>query len=360
MSKSVFLSLKETTNMIHTLGRTNTILVEGPPGVGKSSILKSLPDSQFVKAYIDAANLDLGDLAMPVVNRETMETNYAINARFRIAEAVRLGKPVALMLDELGKASKAVLNMLLPVLLEKRIGDVYLPEGSIVFATTNLATDGVGDNIPAHARNRITTIHCYGPSAADWIDWGADNGVDPVVLAWVHENPQALDCYAYSTSGVKAENNPYIFNPQKGVTKTFTSHRSLHHAGHIVAARHQLSSAFQSALAGTVGASAAADMMAFVAADDSMARWEDILNNPMTAKLPEGIAVFVQALKCASRLEPENLGPVTQYVQRWSQDEGKALFMTTLVRRGDKISLVSQSKILSEFAQRFVNYVKGA
>lgn len=360
MSKSLYLSLKETTTLIHTLGSTNTVLVEGPPGVGKSSILKSLPDSRYIKAYIDCANLDLGDLAMPVVNRETMETNYAVNARFRISEALRLGKPIALMLDELGKASKSVMNMLLPLLLEHRIGDVFLPEGSVVFATTNLATDGVGDNIPAHARNRVTTVHCYGPSSNDWIDWAAGNEIDPVVMAWVHENPQALDCYANPMSGIKAENNPYIFNPQKGVTKLFTSARSLAHASTVVAARNELGSAFQAALTGTIGASAASDMMAFVAADDSMAKWSDIINDPMKAKLPSGIAVFVQALKCASRLEENNMDAVLRYVDRWTQDEGKGLFITTLVRRGDKITLISRSKILTELAHRFMNYVKGA
>lgn len=360
MSSSLYLSLKEATSLVHTLGRTNTILIEGPPGVGKSSILKTLPDNQFVKAYIDAANLDLGDLAMPVINKDTMETNYAINARFRIAEAVRVGKPVALMLDELGKASKAVLNMLLPVLLEKRIGDVNLPEGSIVFATTNLATDGVGDNIPAHARNRVTTVHCYGSSPMEWIDWASANGVDPVVMAWVHENPQALDCYAHPMSGVKAESNPYIFNPQRGVTKMFTSARSLEKAGHVVANRTKLGSAFQAALSGTIGAAAAADMMAFVAADDSMASWEDIIKDPLGAKLPNGIGVFVQALKCASKLEEHNMDKVMQYVDRWVQDEAKGLFITTLVRRGDKVTLLSKNKTLGKLSTQFMHYVKGS
>jgi hypothetical protein len=74
--------------------------------------------------------------------------------------------------------------MLLPVILERRLGDVPLPEGSIVFATTNLSTDGVGDNIPPHAYNRMTVCDFANPSVDDWITWGSNNGVVPEVLAF--------------------------------------------------------------------------------------------------------------------------------------------------------------------------------
>lgn len=360
MSASLYLSLKEATSLVTSIGHTNTIVIEGPPGVGKSSILKTFPESRYERVYLDAAVMEPSDLLYPMANQATREVEFVPNALMKLRKAEESGKPIVVMVDELGKAPKAVMNALLPLLLEHRIGIHYLPEGSVVFATTNLATDGVGDNIPAHARNRVTTVHCYGPSATDWIDWAAGNEIDPVVMAWVHENPQALDCYANPMSGIKAESNPYIFNPQKGVTKLFTSARSLAHAGTVVAARHELGSAFQAALTGTIGSAAASDMMAFVAADDSMAKWSDIINDPMKAKLPTGIAVFVQALKCASRLEENNMDAVLRYVDRWTQDEGKGLFITTLVRRSTKITLISRSKILTELAHKFMNYVKGA
>ena len=126
--------------IVRNLGTVNTVLLQGQPGVGKSAILKTLarqlPD--YLPCYIDVANLDLGDLGMPVIDRDEMVTRYAPNARFGIGRGQN--RPVLLMLDELGKASRPVLNMLLPVILEHRLGDVSLPTGSIVFGTTNLAS----------------------------------------------------------------------------------------------------------------------------------------------------------------------------------------------------------------------------
>jgi hypothetical protein len=359
MSKSVFLSLKEVTTLVKEVGVTNTVLIEGPPGVGKSSILKAFPEAAYERVYLDAAVLEPSDLLYPMADHSTREVEFVPNALMKLRKAEESGKPLVVMVDELGKAPKAVMNALLPLLLERRVGIHYLPKGSVVFATTNLATDGVGDNIPTHARNRLTTVHCYGPTPQDWLGWAATNGVDPVVMAWVHENPHALDCYAYSTTGIKAENNPYIFNPQRGANKYFTSARSLTHAGFIISSRTKIGSGFHPALAGTVGASAAADIMAFVAAEDSTAKWDDVIKSPDTALLPEGIAVFIQALKCASKIDDSNAEAVVRYVQRWAQDEGKGLFMRTLVDRSDQLVLVGRTKGLKELAYRFMHLING-
>ena len=120
-------TLSQAATLIRNIGSTNTLLLRGQPGIGKSSILanlqRELPDYQV--CYIDVANLDLGDLGMPVIDKETMTTSYAPNVRFGVGRGQN--RPVVLMLDELGKASRPVLNMLLPVILEHRIGDVELP-----------------------------------------------------------------------------------------------------------------------------------------------------------------------------------------------------------------------------------------
>ena len=180
-------NLKQAANLIRNCGTTNTFILRGRPGVGKSSILhmlsKELPD--YLPCYIDVANLDLGDLGMPVINKDTMETHYAPNARFGIG--ANQHRPVLLMLDELGKASRPVLNMLLPVILEKRFADRGLTTGSIIFATTNLDTDGVGDNIPAHAYNRMSELIVAGPTVDEWLEWAADNDIAPEIMAFRSE-----------------------------------------------------------------------------------------------------------------------------------------------------------------------------
>ena len=65
---NLHVNLNQAASLIRNIGTTNTVLLEGQPGVGKSAVLKmlatELPD--YMPCYIDCANLDLGDLGMPV------------------------------------------------------------------------------------------------------------------------------------------------------------------------------------------------------------------------------------------------------------------------------------------------------
>jgi len=116
-------SLKEFALGIGTVGKDVTVIGQGEPGIGKSAMLKVLqatyPDYEV--AYIDCTLLDLGDFALPYTEtiNDKRVTKFAPNARFKM----HTGKPVIVMLDEIGKAMKSVKNVLLTLMLEHRIGD---------------------------------------------------------------------------------------------------------------------------------------------------------------------------------------------------------------------------------------------
>ena len=318
-------TLSQAAALIRTCGDTNTILLRGAPGIGKSSILKMLAEHLpgHIPAYIDVATLDLGDIAMPVVDRENMVTEYAPNARF----GLRLGtdKPLLIMLDELGKASPPVLNMLLPLPQERRLGDRMLPDGSIVFATTNLDTDNVGDRIPAHAYNRMTVVDVANPTSKEWLAWAADNDIAAEVCNFATDVPHVFERYDMRPASAKP--NPYIFDPRHGQTKAFCSPRSLEKASNLIKQRAQLGDALLPALAGTVGAAAASDLEAFVRLGYALPSFESIIADPMTARLPASVAeYFMMAFKLAGAVMPDTLSPFIHYVKRWTAFEAQALF----------------------------------
>ena len=338
------INLNQAATLIRNVGTTNTLLLRGTPGIGKSSILQTLerelPDYQI--CYIDVANLDLGDLGMPVIDKDTMVTNYAPNARFGVGKGQT--RPVVLMLDELGKASRPVLNMLLPVILEGRIGDVPLPTGSIVFGTTNLDTDGVGDNIPAHAFNRMTVVTVANPSSDEWLDWASSHAIAPEVMAFAKQYPQVFDCY---TDLDKKDKNPYIFNPMTGNIRAFCSPRSLAKASNIIKQRSVLGSALIPALAGTVGEAAARDMDALVNLADQLPLFETIVKDPAKAKVPDSVgALFILAFSLAGRVEADTLTPVMEYAERMSNQsfEAHALFITSLASNRTKVGMACQNR----------------
>lgn len=331
---SLSINFTQAATLVTTVGQHVTVLLQGAPGTGKSSILSTLAERMpdYTPCYIDVANLDLGDLGMPVIDREHMVTNYAPNARFGISPGQH--KPVLLMLDELGKASRPVMNMLLPVILERRLGDVTLPPGSVVFATTNLATDGVGDHIPGHAYNRMTVVDYANPTCDEWLQWASGAGVVPEVMAFAKQFPTVFDRYDQSSD----DKNPYIFNPLAGQTKAYCSPRSLAKASNLIASRDALGAALLPALAGTVGESAARDMEAMVNLADTLPSFDAIIAHPDKTKMPGSVGGwFLMAFMLAGRVTKETMDDVMVYVNRWDSFEAKTLFVSTVASNSKKV-----------------------
>lgn len=345
------INLNQAANLIRTCGHTNTVLLRGQPGVGKSSLLhtlaQQLPD--YHTAYIDCANLDLGDLGMPIIDREAHTTSYAPNVRFGISQP----RPVLLMLDELGKAARPVLNMLLPVILERRLGDKALPTGSIIFATTNLDTDGVGDNIPAHAYNRMTVVPLANPTSQEWLQWATANNIAAEICAFAEQYSSAFECYADNPE----TKNPYIFNPLTGNIRAFVSPRSLAAASHIVRHRQTLGEATLPALIGTIGESAARDMDALLRISDKLPPLADIVDKPTTTRLPSDTAgYFILAFMLAADANPTNLNALMTYTARWESFEATALYITTLAGDRSKAPMACANAAFRKKAAEFGKY----
>jgi hypothetical protein len=355
------LTLNEFANAISTVGSDVTIIGQGEPGIGKSSMLKAVakryPDYEV--AYIDCTLLDLGDFALPYTelastpSGDLKVTKFAPNARFKFQS----GKPVIVMLDEIGKAMKAVKNVLLTLMLEKRIGDMSLPEGSIVFGTTNLATDGVGDSLEAHARNRVCFVTVRKPHAGfqadgsidsdSWGAWAVENDIAPEVLAWVKQFPHALESYTDPAQ----KDNAYIFNPTRAGQSAFVTPRSLEKASHIAKKRADLGDGVTiSALAGTIGESAARDMQAFFTVVDKLPTWESICNSPTSAKVPDdAVAKCILTFSAITRVDKDTLPKWLKYADRLDK-ELQALFARSIVKSTTKQAMAVSNKEFVKWA----------
>ena len=340
-------SLQDFAKAIGIVGKDVTVIGQGEPGIGKSSMLKVLaqqyPDYEI--AYIDCTLLDLGDFALPYTEMagDLKVTKFAPNARFKM----HTGKPVIVMLDEIGKAMKAVKNVLLTLMLEQRIGDQYLPKGSIVFGTTNLLSDGVGDMLEAHARNRVCMTTVRKPDADEWIDWAITNDVAPEVIAWVKQFPHALASYTDASQ----KDNPYIFNPTRAGTGAVVTPRSLEKASHIAKQRAELGDALTiSMLTGTIGESASRDMQAFFTVVDKLPTWDAIMASPSTTKMPtDTVAKCILVFSAITRVEKDSLPKWMTYLQRMDM-EWQALFATSVMKSQAKQAFCVMNKEFKDWA----------
>lgn len=335
-------TLKDFANLVATVGRDVTVIGQGEPGMGKSAMLSVIAERTGLKpVYVDCQLLDLGDLQMPAADLEARMIRFMPNELFAHDE------PIVLMLDEVGKAMRPVQNALLPLLLEKRIGVTRLHPDSIVFGTTNLASDGVGDALQAHARNRVCFVQISKPTADEWLEWAANNDVAPEVMAWVREYPHCLASY---TDG--DDDNPYVFNPKR-TKAAFVSPRSLHKASHIVAQRLHLSpDTLIASLAGTIGEAAARDMQAFLQLADALPEWARIMRDPETAPVPESpIAQSILAFSAVTRLKAEEVDAWLTYVVRL-KTEVAAMFVSQAMRTQKAVLLVKNAKF-TQYCRQF-------
>jgi hypothetical protein len=282
------LSLDQVANMIKHGGNKRTVLVRGHMGTGKSSLLKTLGLElpTHTQCYFDCTTKDLGDISIPSL--QSIETDGCVRFIPNEELGVHLNKPIILMIDEYGKANPAVKNAMLRVILERKVGGYELHPDSLVFATTNLGAEGLGDLLPPHARDRLTDVTVRKPDNMEWIEWGINNGVDHAVLGWAKDNPQLF----YSFEDVASpEENPYIYHP-KAQRAAFCTPRSMEAASDWVKQRDVLDEqTVTAALIGTVGERGALDLVNYVKMVDELPSMESIKQNPMTAIVPESAAV---------------------------------------------------------------------
>lgn len=311
------LSLDQIANAIAIIGHKRTILVQGHMGNGKSSLLNTLADRfpTHTPCYFDCTTKDLGDLSIPSLNTEQGYVTYLPNEEL----GLHLDKPVILMIDEYGKANPSVKNALLRDMLERN----RFPEGSIIFATTNLGAEGVGDLLPPHARNRITVVTARKSTSDELIEYGINHVWEPIVLGFIREFPQILQGF----EDVKDPNdNPYINHP-KAQRTAFVTPRSLEACSDILKLRDQYDDHTLTALLmGTIGDRGAMDMMAFVKLADQLPSLQSIKDDPLNAKVPESAsAVCMTVFRAMGAMQRDWVDAWVTYMQRLDK-EAQGLF----------------------------------
>lgn len=319
------LNLDQLTNMIKVGGHLRTTLVQGDMGTGKSSILRALAQEMpnHTACYFDCTTKDLGDIMIPKL-KDLDGQDYV---QFATNEELGLhlrDKPIILMVDEYGKANPMVKNALLRLMLERQVGSYKLHPDSIVFATTNLGAEGVGDILPPHARNRITVVQSKKPTNIQWLEWGINHGIDHSLLGWVRDNPQLFQSFEDVRD---PEENPYIFHP-RSQRAAFVTPRSLEAASDWLKLRNGLDDqTVVAALMGTIGDRAAMDLMAFVKLADDLPTLKQIKEDPENAPVPQSpAATCMVVFRTLSAIERDWIDPWMAYLTRLS-DEAIGVFI---------------------------------
>ena len=357
-------NIDECARLIGTIGVDLTPIIISEPGVGKSTILSMLAESngdawrkpsdtgsdkckndKYDYIYVDCPVKDMMDIAASIPNHTTRTLEYYVSALLCPTST----KPKVVMLDEFMKAPKLLQIIFTRLMLDRMAGDWALPEGSVVFGTSNNTTDGVGDSMLQHAGNRVCKIQMRKPRAEQWLAWAGKNGIARAIRAWVAMTPKVMMSYLDSDQS----DNPYIFNPKK-VGEQFASPRSLAKASVIVANKDVLGeSLMMTALAGTIGEAAARAMSAFISLEGKLMPLSEILKNPGTCTVPDEVSVLLMMMmEAIDTLDnQEDLTSYMEFVNRIKAGElVQSIFFTMIMRSKPKLG--SRNKQIQDWATR--------
>ena len=246
------------------------------------------------------------------------------------------------------KAPKLMQIIYTRLMLERTWGDEALPDGSIVFATSNNGSDGVGDAMLDHAGNRVCKLYLKKPGVNEWNIWASqanpETGKPRVarsLRAWAAMNPRAFASYLDGDQ----DDNPYIFHPQKG-GRQFVSPRSLARSSVFIENKNKLTdNALTCALSGTVGEAAAKSIAAFVALESKLKPFTTVISNPKGVDVPDDVSALVMMMFEAVDMvkSQEELVSYMSFIDRIPQREVQSIFFTMMMRTKPRLARYNEA-----------------
>jgi len=168
-----------------------SVMLWGPPGIGKSQAVKQLAERLAKKTGKDVRVTDVRLLLFNPIDLRGIPTanadkTLAVWLRPQIFDMDESDGVVnILFLDELTAAPQSVQAAAYQITLDRVVGEHKLPENCIVIAAGNRTTDkSVAFKMPKALANRLLHIEVKGSFTA-WKKWAIPAGIHPKVLGFL-------------------------------------------------------------------------------------------------------------------------------------------------------------------------------
>jgi hypothetical protein len=364
ISYADFLNHNDIAESILADGDVLTTHIMGETGIGKSAIAKQIARAlpTHTLSIIDMTQVSDGSIWMPIIDLENGVSDELPNKRFGISKHNHRGiegsRPVLIFIDEYNKGSRYAKQAAAPIIYERRLGSLYLPDGSIVMMASNLGMEGYGDTSHMFLKTREGELNLRKPTADELVTHATEQGWEAEVIAFIKETPQVCDSfldYSKEYGGKYAgrdqtKENQMILNPNIEQGK-IASPRTLEFASLKMRGYRRRATPMhvvRAGLAGVVGEACAKEMVAFFQFGSEAEPFENVVADPLKARLPANPMVqMVQMFKYLSRVtDRAEADAVTRYMKR-CRDEMQVLFCRRVTETS---SLMSLFITVSEFS----------
>jgi AAA domain (dynein-related subfamily) len=177
---------KQLAEFLLNVATVRPVFVWGQPGIGKSSLVAEfaaqvgLPCVSLLGSQLAPEDL----IGVPQITDGV--------SRFCPPSMIARREPYCLFLDELNACSHEVQKAFYSLILERRIGEYVLPEGSVVIGAGNRAQDSaIVKPMSSALINRMVHVHLR-VSHRDWLEWALRNTIHHLVLEYIQNRPDHL------------------------------------------------------------------------------------------------------------------------------------------------------------------------
>ncbi len=290
----------------------------GPPGIGKSSIIKQIAKDAGIECIdLRLSLMDPTDLkGIPFYDKEVHQALWAPPSFLPST-----GKGI-LFLDELNSAAPAVQASAYQLILDRQVGEYRLPDGWAIVAAGNREGDrGVVYRLPSPLANRFVHVEME-VSVEDWRTWAMKTRIDTRIIAYITFKNEAL----------------FTFDPLKN-ERSFATPRSWEAVNNILNSPLE-KNLWLEAIGGAIGHDNAIDFLGFLKIMDKLPDVEAILRGDEVEASEDISALYVLSCALVSRLlqnpEDEAISNVLRYTLKL-KNEFAVLILQDLQRQGVKM-----------------------
>ena len=333
------------------------VFLWGPPGIGKSDIIKQITDSMKNSHLIDI-RLSLWEptviKGIPYFDANQGKMVWGAPSELPDEEFAKAYDNIVVFFDEMNSAPPAVQAAAYQLILNRRVGQYKLPDNVIIVAAGNREADkGVTYRMPAPLANRFIHLE-LAVNFDDWFEWAVDNTQHKDVVGYLQFAKQDL----------------YDFDP-KSPSRSFATPRSWSFVSELLDEDDSDESSTTDLVAGAVGEGLAVKFMAHRKIAGSMPNPSDILDGKVKEiKTQEVSAMYsltvslCYELKEASDANDKKFDNKVNNFLRFAMDN----FETELVVMGIKLALTQYNlpidpdevACFDEFHSRYGKYIKAA
>lgn len=336
-------------------GRSNTVVLQGAPGIGKSAAMKSVVRQSMEQAMgrrvviitdvlADREVYDLRGIALPYKEADGSPamgwTKPDLFVRVERALAHYAGEEIIVLLfvDEIDKLDHSMQKAAAEFLDQGRLGTHTLPGNVWIVAAGNMSARAGTVKRLTHVTNRLCVININQPVDTEvsphrkrqgWVpDYAEPNGL-----------PVTFTAFAKFREALFAEDPPTDGSP-------YLTFRSLTRAAEFIKANkpHWVDKGIyldpddfitRAIIEGYIGVHATDELYGYVRTASDLPSKEEIVANPETAKVPHTIdGRYAVAMLLGGYADADNIDKVFTYATRLNR-EFQAMLVITLTNKAE-------------------------